>query len=108
MKVKYEETLDFDLFEGDFGCPSDKQLTNKIVKVRKEHECHICSNNTPIGSYARYDVWIFDGEFMKYYVCQDCLDAIIQYENEEYDEEDELTPIDKRYRLNKHICATSP
>ena len=119
MKDKYEETLDFDLFEGDFGSSDDKEIDNKIVKVRKEHECHICSMNTPTGSYARYDVWIFDGEFMKYYVCQDCLDAIIQYENEEYDEdvgltdeaqlhrqslqEDELTPVDKRYRLNKHI-----
>lgn len=36
-------------------------------------------------------------------MCQDCLDAIVQYENEEYDEEDELTPIDKRYGMNRHI-----
>ena len=103
MKDRYEEALDFNLFEGDFGSPDDKEFDNKIVKVRKEHECHICSLRTPVGSYARYSVWLFDGDFMKYYVCQDCLDAIVQYENEEYDEEDELTPVDKRYRLNKHI-----
>lgn len=103
MKEKYNDSLDFNLFEGDFGDSSDTQLTNKIVKVRKEHECHICSNKTQVGSYARYDVWIFDGEFMKYYVCQDCLDAIVQYENEEYDDEDKYDPIEKRYMLNSHI-----
>lgn len=51
-----------------------------------------------VGSYARHDVWIFDGEFMKYYVCQACLGAVIQYEND-----DEFTPIEKRYNFNKHI-----
>lgn len=30
-------------------------------------------------------------------------DTIIQYENEDYDEEDEMMPIDRCYRLNKHI-----
>lgn len=103
MKEKYNEALDFNLFEGDFGCQSDTQLTSKIVKVRKEHECHICSSKTKVGSYARHDVWIFDGEFMKYYVCQDCLDAIIQYENEDWNEEDEQDPVDKRYAMNKYI-----
>jgi len=73
------------------------------VKVRKEHECHICSNNTQVGSYTRYSVWIFDGDFMKYYVCQDCMDAIVKYENDDFDDEDELTPIEKRYNLNSRI-----
>lgn len=40
---------------------------------------------------------------MKYYVCQDCLDAVIQYENDDFDDEEELTPIEKLHRLNKHI-----
>jgi hypothetical protein len=40
---------------------------------------------------------------MKYYVCQDCLEAIIKYENEEYDEDDEKDPIEIMYSLNSKI-----
>jgi hypothetical protein len=40
---------------------------------------------------------------MKYYVCQDCLEAIIKYENEDYDEDADKDPIEIRYSLNSKI-----
>jgi uncharacterized membrane protein len=47
---------------------------------------------------------LYKGEFMKYFVCQYGLDAIVRYENDDFEEEDRRNDtIHKRYNLNIYI-----
>ena len=64
-----------------------KQLTVKIVKTRKEHQCMGVPGfpETPIhqmgaGSTARYESAIVDGDFGSYYTCIACIDKYLDSE----------------------------
>lgn len=91
--------LDFDMFAGDFGDGTDRCLYDKIVKVRKEHRCHICDGETKVGELARSAKWIFDGELMSYYCCQECVIAMAKSEADDDDEEDCGALIESRYAI---------
>ena len=47
-------------------------FTDKIVKTRKEHRCHGCMENFPVGQNMRYIVNTFDGRFDHFYLCHKC------------------------------------
>ncbi|ECD2968449.1 hypothetical protein YG56_21080 [Salmonella enterica subsp. enterica serovar Kentucky] len=89
-------TLDFDLFQGDFGSPSDRELSNKIVIGRVKHSCHICAGTIENGEQHRAAWWVFDGELMGYRVCFECCVAAAASVDCDYDDQD---PIDARYAL---------
>jgi hypothetical protein len=55
----------------------------KLVKTRKEHECMLSYNVCepphiiPVGSIARFDKAMVDGEFGQYYSCLNCMDKYL-------------------------------
>ena len=91
-----EEALDFDLFEGDFGTPGDKELSNKIVTSRGEYKCHICAGPILKGEIHRSATWKFDGELMSYRCCNACCVAMVASVCGDYEEND---PIEACYAL---------
>ncbi|EBN6400991.1 hypothetical protein LJK58_000876 [Salmonella enterica] len=95
-KQALDDALDFDLFEGDFGTPTDTELSNKIVISRGEYKCHICHGSISKGEIHRSAAWKFDGELMSYRCCNECCVAMVKSVNCEYEEED---PIEARYAL---------
>jgi hypothetical protein len=44
----------------------------KIVKVRKDHQCLTCGSNINKGLRAYYRSGIYNGEFYNYYMCEFC------------------------------------
>ncbi|XOQ10952.1 MAG: CENP-V/GFA domain-containing protein [Serratia liquefaciens] len=97
-EINLEDALDFDLFQGDFGTPGDSCLSDKIVKCRKVHACHICAGNIEPGEIARSSTWKFDGELHSYYCCDPCVKAMVISVNCDYEDED---PIDARYAIGE-------
>lgn len=95
-KEAFDDALDFDLFEGDFGMPGGTELSNKIVTSRGEYKCHICSGTISKGEIHRATTWVFDGELMPYRCCNDCCKAMVASVNGDYEEND---PIEERYAL---------
>jgi hypothetical protein len=91
MNFTHEDYLNEDWFDGeesDISC-----RTQKIVKVRKEHECwlSLCPGNTPhkiaIGTEAYYEKALIDRSFWgKFYMCKDCMDKQL---TEYYGEDEE-------------------
>lgn len=104
-KQYLEDALMFNPFEGDFGCPEDRTLKDKIVKFRKQHTCHICQGDTEIGEVGRNIVSVFDGELVPFYFCNECCEAMVVSEEEcNDDSEDDYDPyekITKQYRLGE-------
>lgn len=99
-KEMKDYALSFDMFSGDFGDVTDRCLRDKIVKVRKAHRCHICDGETKAGELARSAQWIFDGELMTYYCCQDCVIAMAKCEScDDESAEDGDALIENRYAL---------
>jgi hypothetical protein len=99
-ELTFEDALDFDLFQGDFGTPGDSCLSDKIVKCRKVHTCHICAGAIEPGETARSSKWKFDGELFSYYCCDSCVRAMVCSVNCEYEDED---PIDARYAIGESV-----
>lgn len=100
LKLKLEDALTFDPFEGDYGGDLNT-LKNKIVTVRKEHICHICNGTVKAGELARNMVQVFEGQIGSWYFCQDCCIAmtkIFEY-NDGIDSEEDQDELDKRYTL---------
>lgn len=95
-KQALDDSLDFDLFEGDFGTPGDTELSNKIVTSRGEYKCHICSGQILKGEIHRSTTWKFDGELMAYRCCNECCLAMVSSVNGDYEEDD---PIEARHAL---------
>jgi hypothetical protein len=95
-KNEIEQSLDFFLFDGDFGEQGDTELSNKIVKGRKEYECFICKNCINKGEFHRVTTWKFYNELLTYRCCNTCCLAMIKSINCDYDEDD---PIDLRYKI---------
>ena len=79
--LKYDEWeyLGMNIFEGDFGEPSDVRFPAKIIKPKKEHVCHWSyyygkkNHKVPIGKPARFEKAIFENKWHTYYICMDCL-----------------------------------
>lgn len=67
-----------------------KYIKIKLVKTRKEHECMLAFNlmhdpkknvvphKIPVGSMARRDVAMVEGEWGKCYACIECMDKWLQ------------------------------
>ncbi len=66
-----DDRLSVNLYDGDFGSVGDRVLKNRIVTTRKPHRCNWCneSHDIAIGSRARVEAGVFDGQFMTSYVC---------------------------------------
>ncbi|WP_445392563.1 hypothetical protein ACUDTH_02890 [Stenotrophomonas pavanii] len=65
-------TLMFDPFDGDFGSPGDKVLSDKMVTGRKEHNCSHCSGHIAVGERHRSRVEVVDGSMMSHRWCRNC------------------------------------
>ncbi|XUV82747.1 hypothetical protein ACREYP_04780 [Enterobacter sp. TMH.L2] len=96
-----QDALDFDLFAGDMGDCNDIELSNKIVKGRKEYTCFICCGPIAAGEIHRYAVHKFDGEIMTYRGCNACCVAMVSSVNGDFDEESGEDPIEVRYALGE-------
>jgi hypothetical protein len=79
-----EKILNTDLFAGDYGEPSDRTLSNKMVVAAKSHQCGHCKG--PIAKRERHRcfVEIFDGEMTTGRCCAECCAAMVK----DYDEND--------------------
>lgn len=71
-----QDCLDCNPFEGDFGAPSDRILSDKIVVARKEVTCGCCQEVIAVGTNARKLSAIFDGSLMSYSWCESCCSAM--------------------------------
>jgi hypothetical protein len=101
LKLKLEDAINFDPFEGDFGDGNDCTLKDKIVTARKEHTCYICNGTVKVGELARNMVQVFEGQIGSWYFCQECCIAmtkIFEYNND-IDSEEDQDELDKRYTL---------
>lgn len=74
--------LDFDAFQGDFGAPGDRVLTNKMGIARKPGECQDCGQEIKPGERVRMMSAVFDGELMRYRWCALCCAAMASYEQD--------------------------
>lgn len=65
-----------DPFEGDFGGPGDRTLSDKMATARKAGECHDCAQQIQPGERIRRRAEVFDGELMHFRWCQACCEAM--------------------------------
>lgn len=72
------DALLFYPFDGDFGEPTDRILSDKFVTARKEHQCHQCLGNIEIGTRYRQMKAVFCDQFRVYFWCNDCCAAMAQ------------------------------
>ena len=64
-------------FEGDFGDPGDRDLSDKMVTAAKPHcECHNCGGPIEKGERPRHKVSILDGELFAWRWCWACCVAM--------------------------------
>lgn len=69
--------LDYNPFEGDFGEPGDRTLSDAMVCARKEHACTHCEGPIAIGETYRSRSDIIDGSLMRAKWCALCCDAMV-------------------------------
>ena len=69
--------LGLDPFDGEFGDPGDKILSDKMVHARKKHQCFWCGRTVELKELHRSRVDIIDGELITYHWCSDCCTAMI-------------------------------
>ena len=55
------------------------ELTEKAVRVRKEHKCAWCGEWIGIGDEAIYRTYIFEGDFSADYMHPECYEAVKTY-----------------------------
>jgi hypothetical protein len=53
-----------------------REIQNKEVKTRKPHYCGWCGSFMSVGSYARYRVYVFNGDFSRDWMHDDCCRAM--------------------------------
>lgn len=76
------DVLAYNPFEGDFGEPGDRPLTDKMVTAAKAHpECHCCGCPIEKGERHRYKAEISDGELMDWRWCWACCVAMCEVWN---------------------------
>jgi hypothetical protein len=65
-------------------CDRDVKITGRkvrVVKTRKVHRCLTPSYTThdiPVGSMARFESAIVDGQPGSFYTCMDCINRILE------------------------------
>lgn len=88
-----KNVLAFNPFDGDFGEPADKVLSDKIVTARKPGSCAHCGCEVDKGERVRRMSAKFDGELMSYRWCALCCAAMAKCSAaEDNDDEDEDAP----------------
>lgn len=114
MKTESDQSiLDFDPFEGDFGAPGDRVLTNKMVVARKEGPCAHCALTIKRGERVRRQTGLFDGELMTHRWCALCCQAMAAYYgdgdggSEDDDDEDTQDP-GAMYEARSRIGLAAP
>lgn len=80
MSFKDDAVLACDPFEGDFGGPGDRTLSDKIVTARKAGECHDCAEQIIPGTRIRSRTDVYGGEMMSFRWCNACCEAMAVYE----------------------------
>lgn len=95
--------LQFDPFEGDFGMPSDKVFSNKMVIARKPGPCAHCGLEIQKGERVRSQSSKFDGELMAHRWCALCCEAMV-LSFADFDEDDEYTPPWEVYELRSGLA----
>ncbi len=87
--------LDYDPFEGDFGCPGDTTLRDAMVKARKPHACTHCAGQIVPGETYRSRSDIADGDLMSWKWCALCCAAMV-LQMEGNDDAEMTYPFDER------------
>lgn len=76
-----EKYIAFDPF---LDCDRDVKIEGRkvrVVKTRKVQRCltpSLTTHDIPVGTLARFESAIVDGEFGSFYTCLDCLDRIMK------------------------------
>ena len=81
--------LDYEPFEGDFGCPGDTTLRDAMVKARKTHACTHCAGQIVPGETYRSRSDIADGDMMSWKWCALCCAAMVLELSASDDDSDE-------------------
>ena len=73
-----EEYIRYDPFEGDRDVDI-KCRTVRVVKTRKPNQCigiegRDSIHDMPVGTRARYEHALVDGEWGQWYMCCECMD----------------------------------
>lgn len=76
MKYDEQKCLDLNPFEGDFGEPGDKTLSDKIVTLRNPRECNLCGQTAKPGTRCRVQVKVFTRKLEPYTWCEECCSAM--------------------------------
>jgi hypothetical protein len=71
-----EKCLHTDPFEGDFGSPGDRTLSDKIAIARTGGECHECAQDIKPGELIRRRTDITEGSIATYRWCALCCAAM--------------------------------
>lgn len=98
-----EDALKYDPFEGDFGAPGDRPLTDKIVTAKKQYACWHCKYPIAIGERHRSRSDISDGCFMSFRWCASCCQAMIDEMSATFDDEPVTYPYEARCNLAKQL-----
>jgi hypothetical protein len=80
-------------FDGDFGCPDERILKDKIVVARKGGKCFLCGMDIKPGTRVRTMSHIFEGELKYYRWCTHCCYAMAKWgedDGEEYERRAEI------------------
>lgn len=78
--AEYDKYISFDPY---LDCDRDVRIEGRsvrIVRTRKAHTCLTASlkqHEIPVGSMARFESAIVDGQPGSYYTCLECLDYLI-------------------------------
>lgn len=97
------ECLQYNPFDGDFGEPGDKVLSDKIVTARKESPCCECLTPTQKGERVRSLSAVFGGELRSYRWCSACCQAFSLAFSDDPDEYEKA--IDERNAVRKKNAA---
>jgi hypothetical protein len=98
--------LDFNPFEGDFGSPGDRTLSDRMMKARKPHACTHCAGPIAVGESYRRRCDIEDDEMMLAKWCALCCAAMVEELNlmhgsDDVDEDDSAEdrfPFEERWK----------
>lgn len=94
MSTYTPSPIDFDPFDGDFGCPGDKTLNDKMVFARKGYACVHCKGPILAGEKHRSRTDVCEGELMSWRWCAACCAAMVAQINGS--DENEQFPFEER------------
>jgi len=80
MLYSEDDYLGFNPFDGDKDDCGARARSVKLVKVRKEQQCMLSSNEHTIkpGEFARFEKAVVDEKWASYYCCLECMDDWFQ------------------------------